>query len=167
MNHRTVTFAPIGTVRSPHTDPEQTPIQPVYAEGLRGRVELLPEFSAGLADIEGFSHIYLIYWLHRAEAARLRVRPFLEDTERGIFATRAPWRPNPIGMSLVRLVAREGDVLIIEGVDVLDGTPLLDIKPYAPRYDQVEDPRGGWTEAVDDSTARARGRRGRVPPASP
>jgi tRNA-Thr(GGU) m(6)t(6)A37 methyltransferase TsaA len=123
-------------------------------------VELFSEFAEGLADIEGFSHVYLIYWLHRAAPAQLRVKPFLEDREHGIFATRAPCRPNPIGLSLVRLVRREGPTLLLEGVDVLDGTPLLDLKPYSPRYDTVEQPRGGWTDRVDEATAQTRGRRG-------
>jgi tRNA-Thr(GGU) m(6)t(6)A37 methyltransferase TsaA len=113
-----------------------------------------------LADIEGFSHLYLIYHLDRAASPQLRVTPYLQDVEHGIFSTRAPCRPNPIGLSLVRLVRREGCVLHLAGVDVLDGTPLLDLKPFAPRYDTVDNPRGGWTEQVEDETACRRGRRG-------
>jgi len=160
MNKAGVTFRAIGLLRSPHTQPEATPIQPGYARDCIGRAELFPEFADGLADIEGFSQVYLLYWLHRAEPPQLRVKPFLQDVEHGIFATRAPCRPNPIGLSLVRLLRREGAVLHLAGVDMLDGTPLLDIKPYAPRYDAVEDPRGGWTDAVDEATAKKRGRRG-------
>ncbi len=152
----------IGWIRSPHVRAEDTPIQPRYAEGCIGRVDVLPEFAAGLDDIEGFSHIYLVYWLHRTDGVRLHVRPFLDTVERGIFATRAPCRPNPIGLSLVRLVRRERAILHISGVDVLDGTPLLDIKPYAPRYDAIESPRGGWTDGIDEAIAQARGRRGYV-----
>jgi tRNA (adenine37-N6)-methyltransferase len=159
-----VGFAPIGVIRSEHQQPGQTPIQPVYAVGCRGRVELRPEFAAGLEDLTGFSHVYLIYHLHRAGAARLRVKPFLQDVERGVFATRAPNRPNPIGLSLVRLLGREGAILHVEGIDVLDGTPLLDLKPYSPRYDAVENAPGGWTEEVDEQTAQERGRRGYRPP---
>jgi tRNA (adenine37-N6)-methyltransferase len=159
MNTTSVTFHPIGILRSSHTQPEATPIQPVYAGECPGRAELLPEFADGLADIEGFSHVYLLYWLHCALPARLRVRPFLQDIERGIFATRSPGRPNPLGLSLVRLLRREGHVLHFSGADMLDGTPLLDIKPYAPRFDTVANPRGGWTEEVDDATAQQRGRR--------
>lgn len=155
----TVTFRPIGVIHSPHKDPAATPIQPAFAADCPGRAELLPEFAAGLADIEGFSHLYLVFWLHRAGPPRLRVKPFLQDVERGVFATRAPSRPNPIGLSLVRLIRREGNVLHLAGVDVLDGTPLLDLKPYAPRYDRVEDSRGGWTDEVDEATAQRRGRR--------
>jgi tRNA (Thr-GGU) A37 N-methylase len=103
-----------------------------------------------------------LYWLHRAPRARLRVRPFLQDVTHGVFATRHPARPNPLGLSLVRLVRREGGMLHFLGADMLDGTPLLDIKPYARRYDAVAKPRGGWTEEVDEVTARRRGRRQRV-----
>jgi tRNA-Thr(GGU) m(6)t(6)A37 methyltransferase TsaA len=160
MNFTSVTFRPIGVIRSEHTSADATPIQPVYARDSLGRAEILPEFADGLADIEGFSHLYLIYHLDRAEPARLRVKPYLHDIEHGIFATRAPCRPNPIGMSLVRLLGREGPILHLAGVDVLDGTPLLDLKPFAPRYDTVKKPRGGWTEQIDEETACRRGRRG-------
>lgn len=155
-----IVYRSIGVIRSEHTRPARTPIQPAFAHDCRGRAEIWPEFAAGLSDVDGFSHLYLIYHLHRAAPARLGVKPYLQDVERGIFATRAPSRPNPIGLSLVRLVGREGNVLHLDGLDILDGTPLLDIKPYAPRYDQVENPRGGWTDEVDDETARRRGRRG-------
>lgn len=160
MNPASVTFHPIGVIRSEHTSADATPIQPIYAADCIGRAEIYPEYADGLADLEGFSHLYLIYHLDRAEPARLRVKPYLQDVEHGIFATRAPCRPNPIGLSLVRLVRREGNLLHLAGVDVLDGTPLLDIKPYAPRYDRVANPRGGWTDEVDDKTAHRRGHRG-------
>lgn len=163
MNPTSVTFRPIGVIRSEHTSADATPIQPVYARDCRGQADILSEFADGLADIEGFSHLYLIYHLDRADPPQLRVKPYLQDVEHGIFATRAPCRPNPIGLSLVRLVRREGNVLHLAGVDVLDGTPLLDLKPYAPRYDIVENPRGGWTDSVAEATARVRGRRGFVP----
>ena len=160
MKLTSVTFRPIGIIHSEHISPDATPIQPVYARDCPGRVELFPEFVDGLADIEGFSHLYLLYWLHRADPPQLRVKPYLADVEHGIFATRAPCRPNPLGLSLVRLIRRDGHVLHLAGVDVLDGTPLLDLKPYAPRYDTVENPRGGWTDQIDEATARRRGRRG-------
>ncbi len=159
MNAGEITFRPIGWIRSPHTEPTATPIQPIYAKDCLGRAEILPEFAEGLTDIEGFSHVYLIYHLHRALAAQLRVKPFLQDIEHGIFATRAPCRPNPIGMSLVRLLRREGNVLHLVGVDILDGTPLIDLKPYSPRFDTVENPRGGWTDDVTDAEAQRLGRR--------
>lgn len=162
-----LSLEPIGVIRSEHQRPEQTPIQPIYAAGCRGRVELRPEFAEGLADLSGFSHIYLIYHLHQAGPPRLRVKPFLSDIERGVFATRSPNRPNPIGMSLVRLISRKGAVLEIDGVDVIDGTPLLDLKPYSARYDAVENPRGGWTDEVDEESARSRGRRDHRPRGGP
>ena len=137
-------YRPIGVIRSGHTDPGATPIQPAYAAGCTGRAEVLPEFAAGLRDLDGFSHVYLIYHLHRAGAPKLAVKPFLKDVERGLFATRAPCRPNPIGLSVVRLVRVDGAVLHLDGVDVLDGTPLLDIKPYVPEFDAHPDANSGW-----------------------
>jgi tRNA-Thr(GGU) m(6)t(6)A37 methyltransferase TsaA len=154
-----VTYHPIGVIRSLHASADRTPIQPVFAEGCTGRAEVFPEFADGLSDLEGFSHLYLIYHLHLAGAARLRVKPFLDDVERGVFATRAPCRPNPIGLSIVELVRREGCVLHLDRVDILDGTPLLDIKPYTARFDRIEGTRNGWQDSVDDETARTRGRR--------
>jgi tRNA-Thr(GGU) m(6)t(6)A37 methyltransferase TsaA len=124
-----------------------------------GRAEIHPEFADALRDLEGFSHVWLLYWLHQAGPARLIVQPFLEDIAHGLFATRAPTRPNPLGLSLVRLLRRDGCVLHLEDVDILDGTPLLDIKPYVPRFDCRADVRTGWLESVDEQTAQARGRR--------
>jgi len=155
-----IVYKPIGIIRSEHTQPEKTPIQPVYSEGCLGTAEVFPEFAAGLRDLDGFSHIYLVYHLHKAGEPRLVVKPFLQDVERGVFATRAPCRPNPIGLSIVRLVRREGNVLHLDGVDVLDGTPLLDIKPYTARFDRIENTRNGWQDEVDDESAQTRGRRG-------
>ncbi|GAF87189.1 unnamed protein product, partial [marine sediment metagenome] len=123
-------YRPIGVIRSEHVVAEQTPIQPAYAQGCKGLVEVCPEFEEGLRDLEGFSHLFLIYHFHQAEPAKLVVKPFLQDVERGVFATRAPCRPNAVGLSIVELVRREGNVLHLDGVDILDGTPLLDIKPY-------------------------------------
>jgi tRNA-Thr(GGU) m(6)t(6)A37 methyltransferase TsaA len=117
------------------------------------------EFADGLRDLEGFSHIYLFYVFDRAEAPHLVVRPYLDREERGVFATRSPRRPNPLGLSLVRLVRREGAVLHVEDVDILDGTPLLDIKPFFSRVDSRRDARSGWLEKVDEATARALGSR--------
>jgi tRNA-Thr(GGU) m(6)t(6)A37 methyltransferase TsaA len=155
-----VTFKSIGVIRSDHKLASAVPIQPVFARGCRGRVELLPEFVEGLRDLEGFSHIYLIYVFDRAQAAKLLVRPFLDDQIRGVFATRAPARPNPIGLSIVELLGVEGGTLLVDGVDVLDGTPLLDIKPYSARFDRIENTRNGWQDSIDDDTAADRGRRG-------
>ena len=139
-----VLVRPIGYVRSPFADPVGMPIQPRGAAGVRGTVEVLPGFSDGLADLEGFSRIVLVYLFHRSEGYSLRVVPFLDDCERGVFATRAPRRPNPIGLSFVRLVAVEGCRLVVEDVDVLDGTPVLDIKPYVPSIDAYPGEREGW-----------------------
>jgi tRNA-Thr(GGU) m(6)t(6)A37 methyltransferase TsaA len=113
------------------------PIQPAGACGVRGTVEVFPEFCGGLDDLGGFSRIILVYFFHRSHGYALRVVPFLDDRERGVFATRAPRRPNPIGLSVVRLVAVQGCRLVIEDVDVLDGTPVLDIKPYVPSIDAI------------------------------
>lgn len=154
-----IVFRPIGIIHSGHTEARRTPIQPCYAADCTGTVEVFPEYAAGLQDIEGYSHIYLLYHLHRAPAVSLVVRPFLQDVERGLFATRAPCRPNPLGMSIVRLEAREGRLLHIWGVDILDGTPLLDIKPYAARFDCLAHTRNGWQDEVAEDDARKRGRR--------
>jgi tRNA (adenine37-N6)-methyltransferase len=154
-----IVYKPIGVIRSGHTKPEDTPIQPVYAEGCQGRAEVFPEFAAGLRDLEGFSHVYLVYHMHKADRPRLTVKPFLQDVERGVFATRAPCRPNFIGLSIVKMVSREGNILYLEGVDVLDGTPLLDIKPYTAGFDRIEGTCNGWQDEVDEETAQLRGSR--------
>ncbi len=159
MSDAAITYRPIGVIRSEHTAADRTPIQPVYAGGCTGRAEVFPEFAEGLRDLDGFSHIYLIYHFHLSGPPRLSVKPFLQDIERGVFATRAPCRPNAIGLSIVRLAGREGNVLLLEDVDILDGSPLLDIKPYTARFDRIEATRNGWQDEVDDATARARGRR--------
>jgi len=153
-------FCPIGYIRSEHTELAKTPIQPVYAKGCAGRAEILPEYEEGLRDLEEFSHIFILYRFHRAGPAKLRVKPFMQDIPRGVFATRAPSRPNPIGFSLVRLVRREGNILHLDDLDILDGTPILDIKPYVSRFETREDASCGWQEDVDEETARRRGRRG-------
>jgi tRNA-Thr(GGU) m(6)t(6)A37 methyltransferase TsaA len=154
-----IRFRRIGVIHSPHTDPEKTPIQPTYAAGVCGRVELFAEYSDGLRDLEGFSHIYLFYVFDRARDPRLIVQPYLDPEERGVFSTRAPCRPNPLGLSLVRLVRREGAILHVEDLDVLDGTPLLDIKPFLRQLDSRDDARSGWFEGVDEATARRLGTR--------
>jgi tRNA-Thr(GGU) m(6)t(6)A37 methyltransferase TsaA len=159
MNETSIIYRPIGIIRSEHTSTDETPIQPVYASGCAGSAEIFPEYAEGLRDLDGFSHIYLIYHFHRAGPPKLMVKPFLQDVERGVFATRAPSRPNPIGLSVVELVRREGNVLHLANVDVLDGTPLLDIKPYTAKFDCFRTARNGWQDAVDDKTARQRGRR--------
>ena len=154
-----VNFTPIGIIHTEHTIQEKTPIQPIYAVGCPGRLVLEPEFVEGLMDIEGFSHLYLIYDLDRAGEPKLLVKPFLQDTPHGVFATRSPRRPNPIGLSIVRLIRREGGTLFLEDVDILDGTPVLDIKPYTARFDRIDNTRNGWQDEVTEETARQRGPR--------
>ena len=158
--YQAVTLRPIGVIHSPHQQAERTPIQPIYARGIKGQAEILPEYMDGLRDLEGFSHVCLIFWFHQASSSRLIVKPFLDDTPRGVFATRASCRPNPIGFSVVRLVRREENVLHLEDMDILDGTPLLDIKPYITRFDYRENACCGWQDNVDERTAEIRGRRG-------
>jgi tRNA (adenine37-N6)-methyltransferase len=156
------TVRQIGVVRSEHTIPENTPIQPVYAEECMGQIELFPEYEEGLLDIEGYSHLIILYWLHKAGEAKMLVKPFLEDKIHGIFSTRTPLRPTPIGLSIVRLLERKGNVLSIQGVDMLDGTPVVDIKPYSGRFDSFPDARNGWQDGIDKETAYIRGQRGYV-----
>jgi tRNA (adenine37-N6)-methyltransferase len=164
---QTLTLRPVGVIHSEHDDPRRTPIQPVCAEGSPGRVEVFPEYAEGLDDVEGFSHLHLIYWFHRApdtagsatQPSPLKVVPFLDDVPRGVFATRSPARPNPLGLSIVRLVERRGAELLVEDLDVLDGTPLLDIKPYVEGFDLRIGTRGGWTEQVDREAFLRRGER--------
>lgn len=154
-----ISYRPIGVIRTPHTDPAKCPIQPRYARGIEGRIEIDPAFAEGLDDLDGFSHIVLLFHLHRAKPCRLKVVPFLDDVPRGVFSTRAPSRPNSIGMSVVRLLRREGRVLHIADVDVLDGTPLLDIKPHVERFGIDGPIRSGWQEGIDEAEAERRGRR--------
>jgi len=137
---------PIGRIRSPFSRPEQTPIQPFRSQAA-GQVEVLPQYEAGLQDLESFSHVILVYQFHRAEPGySLLVAPFLDDRPKGLFATRYPRRPNAIGLSVVRLVRREGLVLHVQGIDVLDDTPLLDVKPYVPAFDAYPGATSGWLE---------------------
>jgi len=137
---------PIGVIRTPFTETEGMPIQPAFSRA-RGRVEVLPEYADGLQDLAGFSHVILVYALHRSNGYTLRVRPFLDDVARGLFATRHPCRPNPIGLSTVRLLSRQDNVLDVAGIDVLDETPLLDIKPYVPDFDSKPEARAGWYDS--------------------
>jgi tRNA-Thr(GGU) m(6)t(6)A37 methyltransferase TsaA len=151
-----ITYIPIGTIHSPFTRLEDMPIQPAGAAEVRGRVELLPHFEPGLQDLDGFSHIVLLYHFHQVLGFELLVTPFLDDQPRGLFATRAPRRPNPLGLSVVRLLAVEGTTLQIQGVDVLDGTPLLDLKPHVPAFEVGPVERLGWLEQAADKARRAR-----------
>jgi len=139
-------YRPIGVIHSPFKDVRDMPVQPAGASGIYGSIEILPEFIEGLQDLEGFSHIILLYHFHKAQETRLTVVPFMDSEPHGVFATRSPNRPNPIGLSIVKLLSAQGKVLHIENVDILDGTPLLDIKPYVPEFDDYTADRVGWLE---------------------
>ena len=139
-----ISYTPIGVIHTPFDHPQGMPIQAAYALDVEGTVELDPAHSAGLKDLDGFSHIILLYHFHRSAGYALRVKPFLDDEERGLFSVRAPRRPNPIGLSVVELLRIEGNTLFIRGIDMLDGTPLLDIKPFVPAFDSHEAVRVGW-----------------------
>ena len=141
-----IELKPIGIIHSPFKEAEGMPIQPAGAVGVCGTVEVFEEYHAGLKDLDGFSHIILLYLFHRSQGFKLEVVPFMDTQPRGLFATRAPRRPNPIGMSVVQLDRIENGVLHVQNVDILDGTPLLDIKPYVPEFDSREDIRTGWLE---------------------
>jgi tRNA-Thr(GGU) m(6)t(6)A37 methyltransferase TsaA len=143
-----VNYRPIGTIHSPFTDLQDMPIQPTSRASAPGVAEVLPELAAGLQDLAGFTHIILLYHLHQVRRIDLTVTPFLGSEPRGVFATRAPTRPNPIGLSIVRLVRIEGNRLYLGNVDILDGTPLLDIKPYVPEFDRPARARAGWLEGT-------------------
>lgn len=143
-----ITFRPIGIVHSPYKDPRNMPIQPAAGKGVGAQVEVYPEFRAGLKDLDGFSHVVLLYHFHRNDAYKLHVVPFMDDQERGVFATRAPRRPNGIGLSVVELERIEDGILHIRNVDILDGTPVLDIKPYVPEFEADTEIRTGWLEEV-------------------
>ena len=141
-----IAFTQIGIIHSPFVELEGMPIQPAGAAGVTGTVEVFEAYRAGLRDLDGFSHIILLYQFHRSRGFELHVTPFMDSEPRGLFATRAPKRPNPIGLSVVRLDRVEGHVLHIRNVDVLDGTPLLDIKPYVPEFDAQAEVKTGWLD---------------------
>lgn len=143
-----IEFEPIGTIHSPHDQPRGTPIQPSRAGNARGQVEVYEPFAQGLADLEGFERIWLVYFFHRVAKEQLTVTPFLDTRSHGVFATRAPCRPNAIGISCVALLGREGNVLEVEGIDVVNATPLLDIKPYVADFDRFDVTRCGWIDAA-------------------
>jgi tRNA-Thr(GGU) m(6)t(6)A37 methyltransferase TsaA len=153
-------YQPIGVIHSPFTSLEGMPIQPSRGRGVQATVEIYSQFEEGLQDLEGFSHITLLCHLHRAKKYRLKVVPFLDTEMRGLFATRAPSRPNPIGLSVVRLIRIDKNILSIQDVDILDGTPVLDIKPYVHEFDEREDLRIGWLERARKRRAKSDGRFG-------
>jgi tRNA (adenine37-N6)-methyltransferase len=139
-----IEYKQIGIIRTPFKTPAGTPIQPTGAGGVEAKVEVFSEYSEGLADLEGFSHIILLYLFHLSREFKLKVKPFLDDKLRGLFATRAPARPNPLGISVVRLIRINNAVLHIKNIDVVDKTPLLDIKPYIPEFDIRIADATGW-----------------------
>jgi len=151
-----IIFTPIGTIHSPFNDPRDMPIQPVGARGVRGTIELDPIYAAGLKDLEGFSRIIVLYHFHRSSGYSLEVIPFLDKTPRGVFSTRAPRRPNAVGLSMLKLIAVDGATLTVEDVDILNGTPLLDIKPYVPVFDAHPDERAGWVTATSEDAGAMR-----------
>lgn len=146
-----ITYEPIGTITSPHKQIEGIPIQSKGASGIRGTIVLHPPFVEGLKDLEGFSHLILIYHFHQSDGYDLKPTPFLDNRPRGVFSTRAPRRPNPIGFSVVRLIRIQQNVLEIEHVDMLDGTPILDIKPYVPQFDIYQVDKTGWLEGKGEN----------------
>ncbi|MBU1240701.1 tRNA (N6-threonylcarbamoyladenosine(37)-N6)-methyltransferase TrmO, partial [Myxococcota bacterium] len=149
---QSILFTPIGVIRSPFTVRAGMPIQPAGAQNIRGTVELDKAFEEGLRDLDGFSHIELIYHFHGSVGFDLTVTPFMDTRPHGLFATRAPRRPNAIGLSVVRLVGIEGNILHVEGVDILDSTPLLDIKPHVPRFAAPGEIRTGWLADQGDQS---------------
>lgn len=153
-----IVFRPIGVIRTPHCERVGTPIQPAYAEGVRGSVVLLDEYAEALEDLSGFERVWLLYCFDRAGPWKARVVPYRDVVERGLFATRAPARPNPIGLSVVRLLSIEGVRLEVEGVDMLDRTPLLDVKPYVPAFDAHAGSRAGWLDRANSGTSVDDGR---------
>lgn len=145
-----IEFSPIGIINTPFDSVKSIPIQPSADHDTRGWIEIYDEYAGGLADLDGFSHIYLIFHLHKCTRFNLKVIPFLDTVERGIFSTRSPARPNPIGLSVVRLVSVEKNIISIQGLDILNGTPLLDIKPFVPPFENADNIRIGWFAGKED-----------------
>ncbi len=139
-----ITMRPIGIIRTPFANALGTPIQSVFGSQYSGKVIVDDRYLAALEDVEGFERIWLIYWMDRADGFRSKVVPYLDQHEHGLFATRSPCRPNPVGISVVRLISREGCILNVAHIDILDGTPLLDIKPYVPDFDSHSKSKAGW-----------------------
>lgn len=141
-----IKYKPIGIVHSPYKRPEGTPIQSTGAIGINGTVEVFQDYADGFKDLKGFSHIILLYHFHMSKESELIVKPYLDEQTHGVFATRAPSRPNPIGISVLRLVRVKRNVLFVRDIDIVDGTPVLDIKPYVPEFDVRDVKKIGWLE---------------------
>lgn len=151
-----VVFSPIGIVHSPHRELSGMPVQPPSAVEFIGEIEILPEFTEGLLDIEGFSRLMIFYHLHKSTGPLLSAKPFLDTVPHGVFASRIPRRPNALGFSIVRLLSRKENILQIRDVDILDGTPVLDIKPYVPAFDSYPNEQSGWFTGKLDSISEKR-----------
>jgi tRNA-Thr(GGU) m(6)t(6)A37 methyltransferase TsaA len=151
-----VVYEPIGVIHTPFKTRENMPVQPSGGKDIEGVAVLRPELAEALTDVDGFSHVYLIFHLHRSKGHSLKVVPFLDTERRGLFATRAPRRPNPIGVSVVRVKRIEANKLYFQDVDMLDGTPLLDIKPCVREFDSTQKMRIGWLEGKSGKTRRKR-----------
>jgi tRNA-Thr(GGU) m(6)t(6)A37 methyltransferase TsaA len=143
-----IKYTSIGTIHTPFKEIEQMPIQSSGAKGIKGTVKLKKKYVKGLFDLERFSHIFLIYHFHKSEGFNLKVIPFLDNKQHGVFATRAPRRPNPVGISVVRLISIKDNILEIENVDMINGTPLIDIKPYISQFDIHEIEKNGWLNNI-------------------
>lgn len=141
-----VKYKPIGVVRTPFAKPQNVPIQSIASKGVKGSIEIAREYVEGLKDLEDFSHIILIYHCHLSNSYSLAVKPFLDEKLHGVFSTRAPARPKPIGISIVRLTKIEDNIIYIQDLDIINGTPLLDVKPYVPRFDNRSSTKIGWLE---------------------
>ncbi|MCK4830344.1 tRNA (N6-threonylcarbamoyladenosine(37)-N6)-methyltransferase TrmO [bacterium] len=141
-----IRLKPIGIIRTPYKEPKGMPIQSRFKKNVIGQIEILPEYQQGLKDIKGFSHLILIYYFNRAKEEKLIAKPFLEDESHGIFAIRSPMRPNHIGFSVVKLKKIENNIITFSEVDILDNTPLLDIKPYVSHFDSRKDVKNGWLD---------------------
>lgn len=151
-----IAYQSIGVIHSPFPDQEGMPIQPAGAQGTPGWIEINDDYTVGLRDLEGFSHIILLYHFHLSDGYDLEVKPFLDKVKRGLFATRAPRRPNPIGLSVVKLTGVEGKIIKVENIDIVDGTPLLDIKPYVPAFDAIADAASGWVMGKEERVCDVR-----------
>ncbi len=149
-------FKIIGKITSPFENLSDMPIQPAGATGIKGELVLEQEYLPGLKDLDGFSHIYILYVFHKMKESRLSVTPYLDTHIRGVFATRAPSRPNPIGLSIVRLLSIKKNILLIENVDMLNGTPVLDIKPFIPHFDDQSEIRIGWLTELAEGVYQKR-----------
>ncbi len=146
----------IGTIHTPFQKLEQMPIQPGGAKEVRGQLLIDPQYQEGLSDLQGFSHIYLIYFFHEAKRTELTVTPFMDTSARGVFATRSPLRPSHIGLSLTKVIAVNDNIVTVEGIDILDGTPLIDIKPYIPQFETVDTVETGWMQSKTEAVINTR-----------